>query len=333
MLHITKRAGSPYWQVVGSFGGKRFRKSTGTTEKRVAEALCKKWQNELDDKVLLGEDASRTLAEAFEVYLDQGGEGKFLGPILEYGGHDAIRSINKKWFTDIAKDIWPDGASVGTINRQLYTPVLATLNCAAEIGWCGKPAIRRPKGHTRQQKRVPWLTPETVEAGINAADPHDAWLLTLFVGLGQREEDMLRRLTWDDTWPEHKMARMDISKGERELHELFLQPRVVQALETVKDQTGLVLKRPNGTPYAPPDKRYQFTKTWRRIALAAGFPKFGTHVLRHTFATWHYAVHRDLLRLRDEGGWASVGIVERYAVNATPDLKERVLAHGWTMEK
>lgn len=37
------------------------------------------------------------------------------------------------------------------------------------------------------------------------------------------------------------------------------------------------------------------------------------HTLRHTWATWHYAVHRDLLRLKHEGDWSSVGLVERYA--------------------
>jgi integrase len=42
-------------------------------------------------------------------------------------------------------------------------------------------------------------------------------------------------------------------------------------------------------------------------------PKHSPHVLRHTWATWHYAVNKDLLLLKREGGWASVAQVERYA--------------------
>jgi integrase len=40
---------------------------------------------------------------------------------------------------------------------------------------------------------------------------------------------------------------------------------------------------------------------------------FTPHVLRHTWATWHYALNKDLLALKVEGGWANVAMVERYA--------------------
>ncbi|MBE9604261.1 tyrosine-type recombinase/integrase [Acetobacteraceae bacterium H6797] len=42
-------------------------------------------------------------------------------------------------------------------------------------------------------------------------------------------------------------------------------------------------------------------------------PAVTPHDLRHTYSTWHYCVHRDLLRLRHEGGWSTVKMVERYA--------------------
>ena len=37
------------------------------------------------------------------------------------------------------------------------------------------------------------------------------------------------------------------------------------------------------------------------------------HDLRHTWASWHYAIERDLMLLRTEGGWATVQQVETYA--------------------
>jgi integrase len=42
-------------------------------------------------------------------------------------------------------------------------------------------------------------------------------------------------------------------------------------------------------------------------------PKLTPHDLRHSWASWHYALHRDLLALKTEGGWSSVALVERYA--------------------
>jgi integrase len=42
-------------------------------------------------------------------------------------------------------------------------------------------------------------------------------------------------------------------------------------------------------------------------------PDYTPHDLRHSWASWHYAVHKDLLRLKQDGGWSSVALVERYA--------------------
>lgn len=42
------------------------------------------------------------------------------------------------------------------------------------------------------------------------------------------------------------------------------------------------------------------------------------HACRHTWASWHYAQHKDLLRLKHDGGWEEVSMVERYA-HLVPD--------------
>jgi integrase len=45
----------------------------------------------------------------------------------------------------------------------------------------------------------------------------------------------------------------------------------------------------------------------------AGIKDFRVHDCRHTFATWHYAVHHDLIALQRLGGWRTLGMVSRYA--------------------
>ncbi len=50
------------------------------------------------------------------------------------------------------------------------------------------------------------------------------------------------------------------------------------------------------------------------------------HSLRHTWASWHYAEHRDMLRLRFDGGWSSVTLVERYAHLAPVTMAAEILA-------
>jgi integrase len=54
----------------------------------------------------------------------------------------------------------------------------------------------------------------------------------------------------------------------------------------------------------------------------------GLHDLRHAWASYHYAMHRDLLALREAGGWASVGQVERYA-HLLPAGQQPAIARVW----
>jgi len=42
-------------------------------------------------------------------------------------------------------------------------------------------------------------------------------------------------------------------------------------------------------------------------------PELTPHHARHTYASWHYALHKDLLLLKADGGWASASQMERYA--------------------
>jgi integrase len=41
-------------------------------------------------------------------------------------------------------------------------------------------------------------------------------------------------------------------------------------------------------------------------------PELTPHNLRHTWASWHYALNRNLLALKIEGGWSPIALVKRY---------------------
>jgi len=50
------------------------------------------------------------------------------------------------------------------------------------------------------------------------------------------------------------------------------------------------------------------------------------HDLRHTWATWHYAEHRDLIRLQRLGGWKTLSMVTRYAHQSSDADRESINA-------
>lgn len=57
------------------------------------------------------------------------------------------------------------------------------------------------------------------------------------------------------------------------------------------------------------------TKTaWKGALRRADLnPDLTPHDLRHTWASWHYALHKDPLKLKQDGAWSSLDLVERYA--------------------
>ncbi len=81
------------------------------------------------------------------------------------------------------------------------------------------------------------------------------------------------------------------------------------------------------------ERRQQASKRARQllneIARREDVPRIHLHVFRHTWATWAYAVTRDLPWVMQQGGWASTDLAMRYIHVGTADLAEDVLAHGW----
>lgn len=69
-----------------------------------------------------------------------------------------------------------------------------------------------------------------------------------------------------------------------------------------------------------------------KVRLRTETPRLHLHVLRHTWATWAYAVTRDLDFVMKYGGWASEKLALRYIHGGTPDLARRVLDHGWEID-
>jgi integrase len=73
---------------------------------------------------------------------------------------------------------------------------------------------------------------------------------------------------------------------------------------------------PRYVDYADRNREYggHFDTAFKGAIRRAGLnPKFTPHTLRHTWATWHYAIHKDPLKLKQDGCWSSLKLVERYA--------------------
>jgi integrase len=200
-----------------------------------------------------------------------------------------------------------------TILRVVITPLRTVLRYAHRRGWCAVPAFETPK---LSAGRTLYMTPDEAARLIAAAAPHLQPLLVFLLGTGARLSEALY-LEWRDVdlvgmraifWADRTKS------GKR--RNVVVPLRAVAALANLGQREGPVFMTDRGHAYADRNGADggQIKTAWHAtIRRALLNPAFSPHTCRHSWASWHYAIHKDLLKLKLDGGWSSTSQVERYA--------------------
>ena len=331
-LKVCSRPGSSLFWIVGTVGGRRIRESAGTDDAGLAEEKRAVREAELFRAAVHGEKAPEvTFASAALSYLKVKNPGDAtrirVGKLVKHFGPTmACSDIKQARIDGAAEKLLRPGFAPATKLREIVTPVRTILNHAARRGWCSAPSFEIDAG---DEARTDWLKPTEATALIEAAADHLRPLITFLICCGPRLGEALD-LNWSDVDLAHARVVLRKTKSKKD-RQVDLPPRAVAALSTIAGRTGRVFRRPDGEPYS--DKARlgggQVKTGWAAACRRAELPgKWVTmkgagerrwqpvatpHTCRHTYASWHYAMHRDLLRLKIEGGWASTNLVERYA--------------------
>lgn len=194
------KAGKTYWVARGyipirlsdgSVGSRRVERGFGPdirTEVQRA-AKCAEWNREYEER-FRNPWQTITIARAFKNYLGKGHPIPWKAePILRYMGEMLCTEINDSIMDDLGCELWPDGVSPKTLNRHLYSPVIAVLNQALKEK---APHLTRPKGH---RDIVPVIIPP--ESWYEALWPHlsgDQLAMLMFLAMhGRRISEALGR--------------------------------------------------------------------------------------------------------------------------------------------
>ncbi len=315
-LKLVHRPKSPYWIMRGTVRGISIEESTGTTDKAVAEEIRAKREAEILTESVYGKSITVTFAHAVADYLEHGsGAKRFMQPVLDHFGTTLLRQIDQHAIDTAAKKLFPK-AGPATRNRQVYTPISAVLHHAASKGWCPKPVIARPK---QPEGKVRWIKPDEADKLIDACAVHLRPLVVFMLYTGARTGEAL----WLD-WSDVDLAKRQVTFPKTkngEPRSVPLHPRVIDELSKLTRRTGDVFLTNRGKSYTKPDPDDDAdTSAGTRIRNGfkgacdrAGIVDFTPHCCRHTWATWHYQMNRDLTRLQELGGWKSIEMVLRYA--------------------
>jgi integrase len=227
-------------------------------------------------------------------------------------GNVTLAEVDQEAVNRVRRLILKPEASPATILRGVISPIRTVLNYAAAQGWCDTPRFVVPR---QPQGRTIFLLPAELKRLITAAAPHLKALLAFLADTGARMSEAIE-LSWNDVDLSAPRVNFVRTKSGRPRMGVPLSPRTVAALASLPHRDGAVFRTDKGLPYADKGRQEggQIKHGFRRAVTRAGLdPELTPHALRHTWASWHYAQHKDLLRLKIEGGWSSLELVERYA--------------------
>jgi len=308
------RHGSPNFYIRGTVLGIRIDESTGVSDRKAAEEIRIRREQQLMTQAIRGVGAVMTFADAALDYMSNDGDEAHLIPLIQLMGEMLVDSIGQDEVDAVAKKLSKSKSgrvkSPATLNRQVYTPVSAVLHHAASKRWCSKPVLNRP---SQPKGRVRSLSFAEAETLIASAAPHLRPLVVFLLLTGARISEALY-LDWKDVeLAEERLTFRNTKNGDH--RGIRIHRRVKELLAAMPHRTGAVFRRPDGQPYASRNGLGggQVKTAWKSMLKAANIRDFTPHDCRHTFASWHYAQHRNPLALMEYCGWKTHSMVARYA--------------------
>ena len=305
-------ARGPNWYIRGTVRGIYVCETTGTNDRKTADALRIKREAALLERSVSGPGATVTFAEASVSYLNAGGEARFLGRyddatgkwtlLIGRLGKTAIGNIAQDEIDQAAYALYPN-AKPATRKRQVYAPVAAVLHHCAQKGWIRAPIIKQPKV---KQPETKYSSVDRLSRLMLHCSAKLRRLIVFLPYTGGRISECLR-VDWErdvDLSMRTVTLRRTKNGKPRTVH---LADPVLIELSTVPlaERKGQVFKwKARGAVYKP----------LRRACRMAGVDYLPTHQQgRHTFAAWlRIYGKRDLVGLKQDGGWDSIQSVMRY---------------------
>jgi integrase len=344
-IKAVKRPGTSVFYARGTVRGQRVYESTGTADPEQAKAYCALREAELWQSSVFGTKAAvpfpRAVTAFIQAHQPSEPDQKRLKALLLHFKTTTLDKIDQEALDRAYQVLLPANASNANKLRTVLAPLRAVLNHAAKRKWCDVPKFDIP---VQPPSRVAFLRPDQATSLIQHAAPHLRPLLAFCLFTGARLSEALE-LQWEDVDLFAGRVVFRDTKNGRERH-YDLPPAAIASLSAIPHRAGNVfLTREvrnkagkvviKAAAYHNNDRQAggQIKTGWAIACRHAGLPgqwveykhrvtgkpkrrwtsEFTPHDMRHTWATWHYCLHKDLLLLRNEGGWQSVDQVEIYA--------------------
>lgn len=322
-----------WWASFVDRRGQRVRRSTGTTDRREAEALEARWKYEAYRAQRWDEQEPRTFDELMLAYLqaerDKRSHGRDLGCASHlkhyFTGKDMtqLRAADVRGYIDHRRD----AVSPATINRELCLLSVAINYARREWEWdipnpvSGR-KLKEPEG------RVRWITRGEAEALIRAIKKSQSYLVDfvrLALNTGCRKQELLG-LEW---------CRVDLKENLLLLEAAHTKTARRRSIPLNAAARAAIVSRARFRAEQCPASPWVFAhKDGERIldvknsfataCRKAGIKDFRIHDLRHTCAAWLVSKGVPLSEVKELLGHSTVNMTERYTHLAPENVRAAV---------
>lgn len=309
MPNLTKRG--DIWHYSFTVEGKRFRGSTGTTDKKLATDFAIREETRQRRVAIHGPESVITFTEAVHLYIEAGKDTRYVLAALDHFKDTLLVRITPPMIRDAAERLYPKAGSA-TRNRQGIAPIQAIINHAADKGLCPMVRVRRfpvPKAAPRPAGDRHWL--KAFQRGARANGRPEVAALARFMFETAARIGQATALEWTDVDLTAATARLRTRKTgpgggvwERVAH---LTPAMVAELANLERHGSRIFGYRSGNT---------IRRAWAAAIRTAGIAKLTPHEAgRHGFATETIVRNGvDVPTAAEAGGWRSKRLMlETYA--------------------
>jgi integrase len=307
-----RKRGKTFWQARGqvpirkadgSIGSRRVERGFGPECKtaRDREKKCAEWNIEYEER-FRNPRKLITFAKAYSNYISKKKPMPYYADeILEYIGTMQCLDIDDSTMVELAEELWPDDASAGTMNRHLYTPVIAVLHMALKEQ---APELERPDGHN---KVLPVMIPplswyRQVEPELN---PRQRAFMFFLAMHGRRTVEALARIPRD---LDPDSGILDLGKTKTGLRQIELHPHCL----------NLILAIPNWNKQkwlfgCGPNSANSFRRDLKVAIERSGATWYHPHAFgRHNSVTRMLRAGHSTAHVADAHGMTAEMVTKRY---------------------
>lgn len=326
-----------WWVSYTDTSGKRVRRTTGTTDRKEAQALEAKWKLETHQSRQWDKQPSRTFDELMLAYLreTQGGKRshdrdlnstKRLKPFFTGRDLGTLKRPDVRVYIAKRK---ADGVQPGTINREIGLLSAAINYARREWDWdipnnVEGARLREPEGRVRSlEVEEAQRLIECAEQSIQATYLAD--FIRLALNTGCRRDEMLR-LEWSRVDLKNNLfhlAGANTKSGKRRSVPLNLEARQA-LLNRARFRAEHCPASPWVFAYRNGERVGSVKRSFTTACENAGIVDFRIHDLRHTCASWLVSAGQSLTAVRDLLGHSTVKMTERYAHLSPENVRQAV---------